>query len=110
MAEMGQRQMTAGRSVATVVNGRIIPSADRLRARWDRLYPAVRDSRRPQMFECGRCGRRLAAGRIGDDAFQRRTVAGRPLGHPDADCPDEYVTVCDTCGATESFMEIIYAD
>ena len=102
--------MTTGRWLAKLVNGRIIPAVDELRARWERLYPAVRNSRRPRMLVCERCGRQVAACRIGDDAYQRRTIAGRHLGHPDMDGPDEFVTLCGDCGATESFREIIDAD
>jgi len=102
--------MTTGQRLADLVNGRIIPAVGELRTRWDRLYPAVRDARRPRMMECKRCGYRLAPGRIGDDASQCRTIRGRHLGHPDFDSPDEYVTRCADCGATESFREIIDAD
>jgi hypothetical protein len=107
---MGHENMTAGQRLADLVNGRIIPAVEELRARWERLYPSVRNARRPRMMVCERCGRRVAAGRIGDDEFQRRTVSGRHLGHPDMDSPDEYITLCDECGATESFREIIDAD
>jgi len=109
VAEMGHEEMTVGQQLGALVNGRIIPAVARLRARWDRLYPAVRDARRSGMMVCERCGHQVAAGRIGDDAFQRRTIAGRHLGHPDMDSPDEYVTVCGDCGATESFREMIDA-
>ena len=110
VAEMGHENMTTGQRLAALVNGRIIPAVAELRRRWEKLYPAVRDARRPRMLECERCGCQLAAGRIADDAFQRRTITGRHLGHPDADSPDEYVTLCGDCGATESFREIIDAD
>jgi len=110
VVEMGHEEMTVGRQLGELVNGRIIPAVDQLRARWERFYPAVRYARRPRMAVCRRCGYQLAAGRIGDDAFQRRTITGRHLGHPDMDSPDEYVTLCPGCGATESFMEIIDAD
>ena len=110
MAEMGHENMTAGQRLADLVNGRIIPAVAELRRRWERLYPVVRNARRPQMVACERCGHQLAAWRIGDDAFQRRTIARRRLGHPDLDSPDEYVTLCPDCGATESFTEIIDAD
>jgi hypothetical protein len=102
--------MTTGQELAALVNGRIIPAVAQLRARWERLYPAVRDARRPRILVCRRCGYQLAAGRIGDDTFQRRTITGRHLGHPDMDSPDEHVTQCADCGATESFREIIDAD
>ena len=102
--------MTTGQRLAELVNGRIIPAVDELRARWDTLYPAVRNARHPRMLVCERCGRQVASCRIGDDAYQRRTLAGRHLGHPDMDEPDEFVTLCPECGATESFREIIDAD
>jgi len=107
---MGHEKMTVGQQLGALVSGRIIPAVAQLRARWEKLYPAVKYARRPRMMVCRRCGHQVAAGRIGDDAFQRRTIAGRHLGHPDADSPDEYVTVCGNCGATESFREIIDAD
>jgi hypothetical protein len=106
VAEMGHENMTVGRKLAELVNGRIIPAAAELKARWDRLYPAVRNARRPQMLVCRRCGRKVAAGRIGDEAYQRRTLTGRHLGHPDMDSPDESVTFCPDCGAIESFREV----
>ena len=106
VTEMGHENMTTGRRLAGLVNGRIIPAVAELRARWDRLYPAVRGARRPVMLECERCGYQLPAGRIGDEGLQRRTLAGRHLGHPESDSPDEYVTLCPDCGATESFREI----
>jgi len=107
---MGHEGMTVGQELGALVNGRIIPAVAELRARWERLYPAVKDARRRRVMVCERCGYQLAAGRIGDDAFQRRTIFGRHLGHPDLDSPDEYVTLCPDCGATESFREIIDAD
>ena len=110
MAEMGHEEMTVGQQLGALVNGRIIPAVSRLRARWDRLYPVVRSARRPRAMVCERCGYQLPAGRIGDDVFQRKTISGRHLGHPDLDSPDEYVTLCGDCGATESFREIIDAD
>ncbi len=102
--------MTMGQQLAVLVNGRIIPAVAQLRARWERLYPAVRDARRPRVVACERCGHKVAGGRIGDGAFQRRTLTGRHLGHPDLDSPDEYVTICAGCGAAESFREIVDAD
>ena len=110
MAEMGHENMTAGQRLAALVNGRIIPAVAELRRRWEKLYPVVRDASRPRMVVCERCGYQLAAWRIGDDAFQRRTIAGRHLGHPDLDGPDEYVALCPDCGAAESFREMIDAD
>ena len=110
MAEMGHEEMTVGQQLDALVSGRIIPAIAQLRARWERLYPAVKDARRPRMMVCERCGHQLAAERIADPAFQRRTITGRHLGHPDMDSPDEYVTRCGDCGATESFREIIDAD
>lgn len=110
MAEMGHENMTPGRQLDELVNGRIIPAIEELRARWDRLYPTVRNARSPRMLVCQRCGRRIAAGRIGDDAYQRRTLSGRHMGHPDMDGPDEFVTLCPDCGATESFTEITDED
>jgi hypothetical protein len=107
---MGHEEMTVGQQLGALVNGRIIPAVAQLRARWEKLYPVVRNASRWRMVVCERCGHQLAAGRIGDPAFQRRTIAGRHLGHPDADSPDEYVTVCIECGATESFRETIDAD
>ena len=103
MAEMGQENMTAGQQLAELMNGRIVPAVNELRARWDRLYPAVRDARVAVMLVCHRCGHEVDRSRIADDAYQRKTIAGRHLGHPDMDGPDEFVTVCPDCGATMSF-------
>ena len=110
MAEMGHENITTGGQLAELVNGRIIPAIAELQLRWNRLYPAVRNVRRGGMMVCTRCRREVPAARIGDEAYQKKTVAGRHFGHPDFDSPDEYVTVCPGCGATESFKEMIDAD
>jgi hypothetical protein len=105
---MRQENMTAGQQLAELMNGRIIPAVNELRARWDRLYPAVRVAPRVVMLACHRCGHQVDQSRIGDGAYQRKMIAGRHLGHPDFDGPDEFVTVCPDCGASESFREIFY--
>jgi len=97
--------MTTGLKLASLVNGRIIPAVAELKERWDRLYPAVKNARPCGALVCGRCGLRVAAGRIGDCEYQKRTLKRFRGGHPDADGPDEFVTVCPNCRAVESFME-----
>jgi len=106
--EKRNADMTTGLRLGQLVNGRIIPSIAELRARWDRLYPAVNSARRPAMLVCECCGHRVAPGRINDPAYQRRTISGRRLGRPDDVSPDEYVTICPECGASENFREAAY--
>ena len=108
--EKGSKNITAGQQLGQLVNGRIIPAIAELRARWDRLYPAVRDSKRPDVFVCRGCGHRVESSLIDGGAYQIRTVAGRHFGHPDLDSPDEFVTLCPDCGATESFGEVAHAE
>jgi hypothetical protein len=108
-AETGYEKMTTGQQLADLVNGRIIPAVAELRSRWEKLYPAVRNSARCGTVVCERCGRRIAAARMGDFDIQHKVLSGRHLGHPDLDSPDEYVTRCPDCGATESFRETVDA-
>jgi hypothetical protein len=107
---MGHENMTAGRRLASLVNGQILPLVEQLQARWEKLYPAVRNVRPAGTMVCRRCGLRLEPAGSNDQACLRRTIAGRHLGHPDADSPDEFVTVCPGCGAVEDFREIVDAD
>ncbi|MCP4379695.1 MAG: zinc ribbon-containing protein [bacterium] len=105
MVETGHEKMTAGQQLADLVNGRIIPAVAELRSRWEKLYPAVRNSVRSATMVCDQCGHRISALRMGDLDIQQQVLSGRHLGHPDHDSPDEYVTRCPECGATESFRE-----
>jgi len=104
--EMGHRSITTGRQLAELVNGRIIPSIEQLLARWDKLYPAVKNAPLLETLVCDSCGHRLDASAMSDPDCRRRAIVGRHLGHPDSDSPDEYVTICPECGAAESFREI----
>ena len=104
------KNITAGRQMSDLVNGRIVPAIEELRARWDRMYPAVKTAGVIRALVCRPCGRRIDACEINDQACQRRMVSGRRLGHPDGDSPDEYATVCPDCGAVENFREIVDED
>lgn len=106
MAEMGRGNITAGRQLADLVNGRIIPAIEELQARWDRLYPEVKNAPRRRMLVCDSCGVRLDASALSDPDCNRLTIRGRRLAGPDCDSPDEYVTICPDCGASNSFREI----
>ncbi len=46
-------------------------------------------------FECNKCGYKFRV------PFDKPTIKGRHLGHPDDDSEDEYEKVCPACESTD---------
>lgn len=68
---------------------------------------ATRGFRYHDPVQCLRCGHVAQRRRLADEGYRGRSLAGISHVAP-GDCePQEYVTVCPDCGASESFDEAI---